>query len=255
MSVYVSHLITNKDMLSIKERYPVGIEIVNFASAMSLDNKDEELAILRKSLGAYLEGRVSVHGPYSDMSPGSPDRKIRRVTMERFQECYEVAVRELKAERIVFHSGFIPKVSYDKEWLKYSKEFWREFLQDKQEDDIHIHVENVFEEDYKLLRELVDYIHKPNFSICLDIGHKNACSSLPLEEWIKALGKRIGYVHLHNNDGRRDLHNSIEKGTLNIQEALKLLKDYSNEASWCVEVFSKEGIEASLEYLKKNNYI
>ncbi|MGM9973967.1 MAG: sugar phosphate isomerase/epimerase family protein [Clostridiaceae bacterium] len=255
MNVYVSHLITNKDMLSIKEKYPVGIEIVNFASAFSLDNKEEELAILHGGIGEHLKEKVTVHGPYSDMSPGSPDRKIRRVTMERFQECYEIASKVLKAERMVFHSGFIPKITYSEEWLKYSKEFWKEFLQDKEKDGINIHVENVLEEDYKLLRELVDYIDKPNFSICLDIGHKNACSSLSLEEWIKALGKRIGYVHLHNNDGRGDLHNPIEEGNIDIQEALKLLKEYSSDASWCIEVFSKEGIEASLKCLIESGYI
>ena len=255
MSIYVSHLIRNKDMVSIKERYPVGIEIVNFASAMSLDNKDKELSILSKSLKTHLEGSLSVHGPYSDMSPGSPDKKIRRVTMERFQECYEIANKVLKAERIVFHSGFIPKVSYDKEWLEYSKEFWLEFLQDKEEDNIHIHLENVFEEDYKNLSALIDSIDKSKFSLCLDIGHENACSSIPIEEWIKVLGNRIGYVHLHNNDGKGDLHNPIEEGNLNIHETLKLLKEYCKDASWCIEVFSKEGIEASLKYLKSNGYI
>ncbi|WP_426348163.1 sugar phosphate isomerase/epimerase family protein [Alloiococcus sp. CFN-8] len=255
MSIYVSHLVSNKDILSIKERYAVGIEIVNFASALSLDNKDEELDVLFKGIGNHLTGKVSVHGPYSDMSPGSPDRKIRRVTMDRFQECYELASGVLKAERIVFHSGFIPKLSYDLEWLKYSKEFWEEFLQDKQEDGIKIHIENVFEEDYKLLCELVDYINKPNFSICLDIGHKNACSTLSLEQWVKAMGKRIGYVHLHNNDGKGDLHNPLEEGTINMPEALKLLKEYSHEAAWCLEVFSKGGIESSLDYLIDCGYL
>ena len=255
MSVYVSHLIANEDMISIKERYSVGIEIVNFASAISLDNKEKELSILKNHLKGHIDNRVSIHGPYEDMSPGSPDKRIRRVTMERFQECYDIAKKEFKAERIVFHSGFIPRVSYDKEWLNNSKEFWREFLQDKLQDNISIHVENVFEEDYKLLKELIDYINNPSFSICLDIGHKNACSSLPIEEWIMGLGKRIGYVHLHNNYGKGDEHNPLEEGSLNMQEVLKLLEKYSSEAHWCIEVFSKEGIEASLKSLKKNGYI
>ena len=254
MNIYSSHLIKTEDMQRILKDYSIGIEIVNFASAIVLDDKKNKLREFKDDMKGYLNRPVSLHGPFVDMSPGSPDRRIREITKERFQESYEIA-RELKAEHIIFHSGFIPKVSYDKEWAYYSKDFWNEFLEDKLFGDIIILLENVFDDDYLLLREIIDYVNNPIFSICFDIGHKNVCSTKSVKDWIEGLGNRIGYVHLHNNNGQRDSHCPLEEGTVQISEALSLLKVLAPEADWSLEIFSEEGIRASLEYLRKMDYL
>ena len=254
MSIYVSHLIKTEDMQSILDKYNVNIEIVNFSSAMILDRQAYYIEEFNRGLEGYLHNRsISLHGPFVDMSPGSPDKEIRRVTLERFNQCYAIA-HDFKAKHMVFHSGFIPKVSYGPEWLENSKIFWQDFLKDKN-GDINIHIENVFDDDYLLLKELIEEINHPVFSLCLDVGHANTCSKKPIKQWIEEMKHHIGYVHLHNNFGDGDSHNELQKGSLNMEEILKELTDKVVEAPWSLEVFSREGIEASLEYLKGCGYL
>lgn len=89
-------------------------------------------------------------------------------------------------------------------------------------------------------------MNRPNFKACLDIGHVNAYSHQTVEEWIKALGERIGYVHLHNNDGTRDTHQGLEHGTLSIQRVLQQLKHDVPHAKWSLEVADEKMLEESL---------
>lgn len=254
MNIYVSHLIKTEDMQHILGKYNTNIEIVNFSSARILDRQQYYLKEFKSDMEGYLHNRhISLHGPFVDMSPGSPDRLIRGATLERFNQCYAIA-KELKAKQMIFHSGFIPKVSYGPEWLEASIIFWKDFLKDKDE-AINIHVENVFDDDSLLLKELLKEINNPIFSLCLDIGHANTCSKKPVRQWIQDFGSSIGYVHLHNNFGEGDTHNEIEKGSMDIGGVLKELRLNAPKAPWSLEVFSKEGIEASLEYLRGNGYL
>lgn len=265
MKIYASHLIETEEMKDILRKYPINLEIVNFGSAMILDNWKYYLKEYKKEMDGFITSReVTIHGPFVDMSPGSPDKEIRRVARDRFQQAFNIA-KELGAKHIIFHSGYIQKVSYGEEWLENSKEFWKEFIEcnlnslkgsmgrngeEVNHEGLEIHIENVFDEDYILIKELIDYIHHPSFSACLDIGHANASSPKTLEHWIQGLGKSIGYVHLHNNDGKHDYHNPLSKGTIDVQDTLKLLGQVSPNAPWCIEVFSKEGIIDSVELIE-----
>ncbi|SHJ74696.1 Sugar phosphate isomerase/epimerase [Clostridium amylolyticum] len=258
MKIYASHLIETEEMKDILRKYPINLEIVNFGSAMILDNWQHYLKEYKKDMEEFISQReVTIHGPFVDMSPGSPDKEIRRVTRDRFQLAFNIA-KELKAKHIIFHSGYIPKVSYAEEWLENSKEFWRGFTKDNLNDlktnmnheGLEIHIENVFDEDYVLIKELIEYINYPSVSACLDIGHANASSPKSLDHWIKGLGKSIGYVHLHNNDGKHDYHNPLTNGTIDIKTTLNQLKLTVPNAPWSLEIFSKEGIIDSIELIK-----
>ena len=69
-------------------------------------------------------------------------------------------------------------------------------------------------------------MNNKNFSVCLDIGHTNCYSKLPIEDWIKLLGTRIDHIHLHNNDGNKDTHSGLNNGNININEVLNLIDNY-----------------------------
>ncbi|WP_040213946.1 sugar phosphate isomerase/epimerase family protein [Clostridium polynesiense] len=254
MNIYASHLIKTEEMQDILKEYKVNLEIVNFGSAMILDDCDHYLKEYKRDMEGFLDNReITIHGPFIDMSPGSPDKYVRKVTMERFQQSYEAA-KSLNAGRMIFHSGFIPKVSYGEEWLENSKVFWEEFIKDKI-DSMKFHIENVFDDDYRLIKELIEYINHPNFTACFDIGHANAASKNTIKHWIEGLEDKIDYVHLHNNDGSFDYHNSLLEGSIDMSVTLELLKAKATKASWCLEVFNTKGIIESLKLLKKLGYL
>lgn len=252
MNIYLSHLLDDKDMKSVLEQYTVGIETIEFGIGYSLDCKEKSLKNYKEKLGGIIEKpSLSVHGPFLDLSPASFDSLIRKVTMERFESSYCMA-KEVGAKHIVFHTCFNPMVYFGSSWEDNSKKFWDEFLADK-DDSIKIHIENVYDTSYENIANLIDRVNHPTFSACLDIGHANCFSKVPVKDWINGLGKRIGHVHIHNNDGIKDSHNGILNGNIPMFDVLSKINEVSKDATWVLELNKYYEIISSLEWLKENN--
>lgn len=247
----ISHIIETEKLLPIIHSNNLGIEVTMFGSPIVLDNL-EEYNLSYKGELAGIE-HITFHGPFTDLAPASRDFKIRAVTKERLTSGYDMAL-DYKAKGIVYHTGYIPNTYVDEEWLANSIDFWSEFTVNKLE-NIKIHVENVYEADYALIKKLVERINHPNFTICLDIGHANVVSNKSLEYWIKDLAHIIGEVHLHNNDGKYDHHSGLSKGTIDMVKTLELIKKEIPAAQWTVEVLSPDELCQSVEFLKSFGYI
>ena len=119
------------------------------------------------------------------------------------------------------HSGYMPLL-YFKEWHhEKSVFFWKKFMEHKPA-DFHIYIENVFEDEPVMMKKLIEDIGHPQVHLCLDIGHANAVTSeaYTVYDWIEILGEHIGHFHLHNNNGREDLHGSLTEGTMDMEKVL-----------------------------------
>lgn len=254
MSIYISHLFKTDDLSLVLKEYNLGIEVVNFGSSVILDEKERYYEEFRLELKEILDGReISFHGPFTDLVPASSDSLIRKVTKDRFSDAFSMAKR-FNSKHMVYHTGYMPKTYGAKEWLDNSTEFWTEFTKDKLE-DMEIHIENVYENDYALMSELIDSINHSNFSICLDIGHVNVNSTKTLESWIKGLNKRIKHVHLHNNYGIYDNHSGLQKGTIDMVKTLDLLETTIPGATWTLEIFDVIDLVDSLKFLKNYGFL
>lgn len=165
--------------------------------------------------------RAIIHGPFTDLAPAAFDHRFRDLTRTRFEQA-AAATLELGLSRMVVHTGYIPLV-FDPRWqVKESIGFWQDFLEDKPE-DFQLLLENVMDEKPELLLDIVDGVDDPRMNICLDVGHVNAISEKSAAEWIEALGPRIHHFHLHNNDGKHDLHAPLNDGTLDMEEVLRAI--------------------------------
>jgi len=116
---------------------------------------------------------------------------------------------------------------------------------------IAIHIENMLEWDPGLLSDLVDAIACPWVDVNLDIGHIHCNANVGPNQWVRSLGRRIGYVHIHDNHGHEDEHLSLGRGTIPLKETLETLEAEAPAASWCVEV-DTGCLEASTEWLWAN---
>src|SRR4030042_3389602 len=186
--------------------YHVGIEVAEFTIPENIDQASTKAQVLREKLSDI--PLVGMHAPFAELVPASKDPLVRQVARTRIQQGYEVA-QLIGARHLVFHSGYFPKTYQREQWIQNSYNFWIDFLDDKGPSNF-FHMENVYEDDYSSLEELVDRVNQTfqedRLTICLDIGHVNANSSKSLAEWISGLGSRIRYVHLHNNEGVLDDH-------------------------------------------------
>ena len=253
MKVYISQLVETEKIKGLLEKYDIGLEIVLFANPYCLDNQDEFIEQYKEELGdLYGKIDLAIHGPFVELIPGTRDNLIAQVTNYRFQQSYNVA-KKMNANYIVYHNGYYPKTYSYIEWMQNAPRFWNEFLEDKKEDDIKVHIENVFEDDYFILNELMEEIADDKTSVCLDVGHVNAYSKVDVYEWMKILKKYIKHMHIHNNCGDRDSHLGINKGELDIIEILNMVKD--KDITISLEITNFAELEESLDILYKNNFI
>ena len=253
MKVYISQLVETEKIKGIIEKYDVGLEIVLFASPYCLDRQDEFIENYKEELGdLYGKIDISIHGPFVELCPGTRDELISKVTNYRMQQAYDVA-KKMNAKYVVYHNGYYPNTYSYIEWMQNAPVFWKNFLGDKKDDGIKVHIENVFEDDYFILHELMEEISDDKTSLCLDVGHVNAYSDIDVMEWIKILKKYIKHMHIHNNCGDRDSHLGINKGDIDIIEILDIIKD--KDITISLEIGDLDELEESLEILYKNGFI
>ncbi|WP_291576323.1 sugar phosphate isomerase/epimerase family protein [Clostridium sp. UBA4548] len=249
--VYVSTLKDESEkILKLAKEMGLGFEVQSFIQPYSIGDYNRKLETIRCKLEHIQQ--VSLHGPFVDLFTGSRDPKIVEVVKSRFWDAYYTA-RSIKAKHLIFHAGYVPKAFFPIQWLETSAEFWKDYLESI-DHDVEIHIENVCEDQWGTIAELIEVVDSPRFSACLDIGHANVNSSVPLEQWIKGLNKHIKYVHLHNNYGISDNHYGLCNGDIDILKTLELLEIYAPDAKWSLETKLEE-TEESILFLSKNGFI
>lgn len=90
-----------------------------------------------------------------------------------FEQAYSAAVA-LDAEKIVYHTGFIPSVYYLEGWAERMIEFWTKFMADGR--PVPIVLENVWDPYARVLKKIAEAVAHPGFNLCLDIGHAHCYS-------------------------------------------------------------------------------
>jgi sugar phosphate isomerase/epimerase len=234
-------------VLPIAQKNKLGIEMQAFYNPLEYE-KDNSLVLDHLSHIQNISLRA-VHGCFGDLCPGSFDPLVRDVAKKRFELSYSAAT-QLNAEHLIFHHGYVPHTSPPERWIIRCTAFWKEFMCGKG-NSIKIYIENVLEWDPKLLSDLIDAIGNQKVTANLDIGHAHCNSKTSVLEWIKTLNKRIGYTHLHDNNGKEDEHLTLGKGTIPLKEVLSALEYYSPDAYWAIESDINE-MEQSLEWLDQS---
>ncbi len=237
-----------KDSRRIITEYKTGIEIDNFCQSVLLDDKSE-VDKAREIL--QLSDRHILHGPFTELHPAAIDPKARSLALGRLEQAYEVC-SQLKIRRMVVHSGYVPFVFFKVWQNERSVEFWHEFMSEKPE-DFNIFIENVLEDEPYMMREMMENITDKRVHICLDTGHANVAGKLPIKEWFEVLGEYIGHIHLHNNSGKSDEHNSPDRGSMDMDKVMEYIDLYcGSNTTITVEAYE---LEDSFKWLAERNYI
>ncbi len=192
----------------------------------------------------------TVHAPFMDLCPAAVDPGIRRVTLERFSQTFDAA-EALGARAIVFHSGYEKwKYAHNVDiWLEQSFKTWPEFIRRAFSIGATVAIENIFEDEPSNLVSLMRELGSEHFGICFDTGHMNLFSTVPLAEWLDALGEHIVELHLHDNLGDLDAHLPIGDGAFDFDALFKVLKG-REDIVHTIEATSPEDALKSLEALK-----
>ena len=80
----------------------------------------------------------------------------------------------------------------------------------------------------------------PRLRLCLDVGHVNAYSPVDAAQWLRRCAPWISHFHLHNNNGTRDAHDPLFRGSIPMEELLTLAGELCPEATFTLELPNAE---------------
>jgi sugar phosphate isomerase/epimerase len=236
---------------AIAESNGMGFELQEFADPTILDGDWRgHVARYRKALSGF-SGELSLHGAFFDMYCGSPDRQVVALARERFRQNLTIAA-ELGAHLVNFHINFLPLIDdprYPPAWTERQIAFWSPMAQEARGLGVTIVLENMWEPDPHIQRQVLDGVHSPHLKACLDVGHAVVYSQVPLDAWIKTLEPYLFLTHLHNTNGKEDVHLRFGQGVLDMTTVLDQLRHLPRQPIFCLELPDASSIEASLKFL------
>ena len=230
--IYASHLLKDEDMKKLADQYEIGIETIEFSIAENLDSLDEKIKEYKERIRNMGFHRLTVHGPFLDLNPAAFDSRVREITMYRFQQAYHAA-QELQAEKIIFHTGFIPKLYYLEGWSQRVAGFFNEFMEGRE--GMPVLMENVYDPEPEHVIKVKELVQSPDFNLCLDVGHAHCYSEKSLKTWIEQGGKYVKHLHIHNNDGTWDNHKGVNGGNLPLKDLRLWISQNIKDATATIE--------------------
>lgn len=167
---------------------------------------------------------VTLHAPFMDLAPGSPDPRARAVAAQRFEQVLAVAA-VFEPQTVVFHTGYEARRHrhLQEVWWENSAEVFAGVASRLSRVGSRLMIENVYEDSPGELRPLFDALGEGNVGFCLDTGHQAAFGRSPLFEWLDVLGDRIGQIHLHDNRGEWDDHLALGAGCIDFRAFFRRL--------------------------------
>lgn len=237
------------DAHRLAKRHGLNLEIAEFCTAWNLEEHFPETDALVREKGKGLAAPV-LHGPFNELFPCAIDPRAGELARLRYRQGIQAAGL-YGASRVVFHGGFVPHVYHDVWFVEQSVNFWREFLPEVPE-AMTICLENVLENRPELLLDIVRQVADPRLGLCLDVGHANVYSSLPVMQWLERCAPYLRHFHIHNNMGQADTHQGLAEGTIPMQALLERMEALCPQATWTLEL---PQAEASISWLLENRIL
>ena len=236
------------DAIAVAHKYGLNLELAEFCTAW---NMDEEFPTVDPIVREKLENspKSLLHGPYNELFPCAIDKKARALAAERYRQAIALA-KEYGSEKVILHGGYNPWIYYPVWYVEQSVVFWKEFL--REDPGVEIVLENVLETEPDWLPEIVSQVDDPRLKLCLDIGHVNAYSETDVFQWLCRWARHLSHFHIHNNDGKTDLHQALNCGTIPVIEFLRQAQALCPEATYTFELTEAE---PSVCWLEENGVI
>ncbi|MBR4289808.1 MAG: sugar phosphate isomerase/epimerase [Oscillospiraceae bacterium] len=232
--IYLSTIAS--DAVRVAKEYGVNIEIAEYCTAWNMDEKFTGVDSVVKNM---LEGipASALHAPYNELFPCAIDKKARALAADRYRQAIDLAKRYGSA-KVIIHGGYNPWIYFPVWYVEQSILFWKEFL--AEDPGVEIVLENVLETEPQWLLDIVKGVDDPRLRLCLDVGHVNAYSKIPVIDWLKEWAPYLSHFHIHNNDGTADQHKALMDGTIPVKELLRQIEQCCSHGTITLELMEAE---------------
>lgn len=196
--------------------------------------------------------RITLHGPFMDLSPGSPDTKIREASWARMESFLDV-LHFFEPVAAVCHGGWETRRYrwMPDDWYEKARDFWKKTAFFMKKKNCRLFLENVFEENPEELFRLLESLRAENVACCLDTGHQAAFGSGDLGHWIEVLSPFVQEIHLHDNLGDADTHLPPGKGRIDFGPLKTMLQAKNPLPVLTLEPHSPEDLAPAFNWICK----
>lgn len=242
------------DFLALANEHKYNLELATYAYSTALDKNWRKTVNAHKQALSSFSGKISLHGAFQDLSIHSNDSKIAKISKKRILQNLKIA-GILDASYVVFHANFNPYIpvgdSYKTLWLERNAKVWSDILN---EYDITILLENLWEPTPEIFQRLLGTVDSSRLRVCLDVGHVNIFSKVPLREWFGVLGDKIPYIHVSDNCGEVDNELVLGEGTIDWHAFSAAIEEKRLQPEVVIEVGTIEKTLQSIHYLEERGF-
>ena len=203
------------------------LEIQDFIMPDNIDIHYGKIIKGYQKLLTPFKGTLSLHGPFQELCLASMDRQEQNLALNRLSKAL-ILGSELGCTTMVVHSCFNPLINYPTylgNWVDNAKWFMERFLPLCARKNMVVVVENILDRTPNAMLHVMKSFKSPFLRACLDTGHVNIFSRLPVYEWIDSLGIYLAHFHIHDNHGIEDEHLPVGRGNLDFSWLSKYKDD------------------------------
>ena len=195
-----------------------------------------------------------VHMPSIGVNLASLNKTLREASEKTLIEAVKFAA-EINAELTITHVGRLSK-DYPKNFIKKSVKNAVDSLTKINKLSKNLGTAFTIENDHKTgdyvlaghVEQLKFILENVECMLTFDVGHANTLGNP--EEFAEQLKDYILNVHLHDNDGLKDAHLPLGKGTINFKEIIRKIGGCKN-LPLILECHSFEGLKESLIFVRR----
>jgi len=196
---------------------------------------------------------ITFHAPFMDLSPGSPDQKVRALTIQRLEQIIRM-IPLFRPKTVVCHTGYDHKRYWHMKdvWLENSIDSWSRIAGQIRSEGAVMMLENVYEKTPDDMLTLLKNLQDHEVGFCLDTGHQAVFSTASIDMWITSLGPYLGQMHLHDNHGQADEHLALGRGHIDFYRLFRQITAVCDTRPVItLEPHREEELWPSVTYLEK----
>ncbi len=169
-----------------------------------------------------------MHATFYDINLSTINSYLRKANLQCYKTYLDLG-EQIHAQTMVLHGGYM---HYDMLGLKALTAMAKNNLIENlrilgdyaAKRNIFIALENSPPNRYHLMvkdwrdhKHILDAVDHPHVKAILDVAHAHL-HHLDIERYYRNIRKYLVELHVHNNDGRSDLHTAMDEGTIDYQK-------------------------------------
>jgi len=231
-----------------QNRFNVDVRLTDAEYNREIHPKDlERLAeeLKQRDLTAFC------HLPHHGLHLSCPDPGVMAYSREVIMEGMEIGTI-LGCKVAILYSGFSNHVrpAHVPEWKERLIGSLRDLVAIAEDEEIVLAIENAYEPDATVLREVVDEIASPWLRISVDLGRAACFSRMAPEEWIHGFKERIISLSCHDNEGMEDDPMACGLGVVGYDQVYLALQEAGIDHCTVNLDVASDAVEESIAHLE-----